>query len=138
MASGPQPAKHMRIAIIDLGTNTFNLLVAERDAVGTLRVLHSEEVPVFLGKGGIEKGLIATDAVERGLTPMLHSEHESHHWIRNVGWYGTHRPVSAIKKLFDISDPGDEAVWIRRPTFTKPMLVMDIAAASIHPTATRP
>ncbi len=44
----------MRTAIIDIGTNTFNLLVCERkDGLG---ILHAEELPVFLGKGGIESG----------------------------------------------------------------------------------
>ena len=47
----------MTQAIIDLGTNTFNLLVFEHGAAG-LRILHSSELPVFLGKGGIEKGVI--------------------------------------------------------------------------------
>jgi exopolyphosphatase/guanosine-5'-triphosphate,3'-diphosphate pyrophosphatase len=59
----------MRSAIIDLGTNTFNLLVHEQGSDG-LVVFHSEEVPVFLGKGGIEKGIIAPDAFERGLVAL--------------------------------------------------------------------
>lgn len=57
----------MRVAVLDLGTNTFNLLVAERDGGEGLHVVHSEEIPVFLGKGGIEKGLIVEDAFARGL-----------------------------------------------------------------------
>lgn len=52
----------MRKAIIDLGTNTFNLLVFDPG----MEVVHSEEVPVFLGRGGIEHGVIAKDAMVRG------------------------------------------------------------------------
>lgn len=57
-------------AIIDLGTNTFNLLVYEGDPMAGLRMLHSEERPVFLGRGGIEHGLIAADAIERGMATL--------------------------------------------------------------------
>ncbi|MBK8339549.1 MAG: hypothetical protein IPK99_05875 [Flavobacteriales bacterium] len=67
MSLSPLP---VRVAVLDLGTNTFNLLVAERDTDGALRVLHSEEIPVFLGKGGIEKGVIAEDAFARGLEAL--------------------------------------------------------------------
>lgn len=56
-------------AIIDLGTNTFNLLVYEQGEAG-LRVVKSVELPVFLGKGGIEKGVIAEDAFVRGLEAL--------------------------------------------------------------------
>lgn len=59
----------MRSAIIDLGTNTFNLLVYERGAEG-LRIVHSAELPVFLGKGGIEQGLISDEAFERGMVAL--------------------------------------------------------------------
>ncbi|MBL7952013.1 MAG: hypothetical protein JNM62_09860 [Flavobacteriales bacterium] len=63
-------AHNARAAIIDLGTNTFNLLVYERDEVRGLRIIHSEERPVFLGRGGIEKGIIAGDAMERGMSTL--------------------------------------------------------------------
>ncbi|MFN3875605.1 MAG: hypothetical protein ACK4L7_06805, partial [Flavobacteriales bacterium] len=56
-------------AIIDLGTNTFNLLVYEHGPAG-LRLVKSVELPVFLGKGGIEKGMIAADAFARGLEAL--------------------------------------------------------------------
>jgi exopolyphosphatase/guanosine-5'-triphosphate,3'-diphosphate pyrophosphatase len=56
----------MKIAVIDLGTNTFDLLVASRSLNGRLIVHHEEEAPVFLGRGGIEKGMIAEDAFARG------------------------------------------------------------------------
>ena len=59
----------MRSAIIDLGTNTFNLLVFDRGTEG-MRILFSEELPVFLGKGGIEKGMIVADAFARGMEAL--------------------------------------------------------------------
>ncbi|MFT3884066.1 MAG: hypothetical protein QM724_01160 [Flavobacteriales bacterium] len=57
----------MKIAVIDLGTNTFNLLVGEGG--DGLRMLHSEEVGVFLGQG-IEQGVIAPEALERGMQAL--------------------------------------------------------------------
>lgn len=57
-------------AIIDLGTNTFNLLVYDRNDLSGLRIIHSEEWPVFLGRGGIEKGMINADAMERGMATL--------------------------------------------------------------------
>jgi exopolyphosphatase/guanosine-5'-triphosphate,3'-diphosphate pyrophosphatase len=60
----------MRSAIIDLGTNTFNLLVFEQLPDQPMRIVASVERPVFLGRGGIEKGEITTDAFERGLEAL--------------------------------------------------------------------
>jgi len=56
-------------AIIDLGTNTFKLLVCDRSE-GRLHVIHREELPVYLGRGGIEQGVIAADAMERGMEAL--------------------------------------------------------------------
>ena len=55
-----------RVAVIDLGTNTFNLLIADVFAA-TFDVIHSEKEGVALGMGGINQGIIASDAFQRGL-----------------------------------------------------------------------
>ncbi|MCO6483168.1 MAG: hypothetical protein J5I62_10280 [Flavobacteriales bacterium] len=62
----------MRVGVIDLGTNTFKLLVAERPegAGNGLRIIHSEEVGVFLGRGGIERNMIADEAAARGIDTL--------------------------------------------------------------------
>jgi exopolyphosphatase/guanosine-5'-triphosphate,3'-diphosphate pyrophosphatase len=57
------------VAVMDLGTNTFHLLIAEANIDDPKELLHLYE-PVRLGKGGINKGLIQPDAFERGLTTM--------------------------------------------------------------------
>ncbi len=57
----------MRIAVIDLGTNTFNLLVAESDPFKGFEALYNEKLPVKLGEGGINKGIIAEPAFIRGI-----------------------------------------------------------------------
>ncbi len=44
----------MRLAIIDLGTNTFNLLIAEKKE-GIAKKIFKTKIPVRLGEGGLEK-----------------------------------------------------------------------------------
>ncbi|MDX9852292.1 MAG: hypothetical protein RBS81_00710 [Tenuifilaceae bacterium] len=57
----------MNIAIIDLGTNTFNLLVAETKGNGSYEIIHSGKLGVKLGEGGINRKLITAEAQTRGL-----------------------------------------------------------------------
>jgi exopolyphosphatase/guanosine-5'-triphosphate,3'-diphosphate pyrophosphatase len=56
-----------RIAIIDLGTNTFNLLVAELFPDSTYKVLFKTKAVSKLGEGGINLGLILPVPFRRGL-----------------------------------------------------------------------
>jgi exopolyphosphatase / guanosine-5'-triphosphate,3'-diphosphate pyrophosphatase len=57
------------IAVMDLGTNTFHLLIAEGDP-NNPNILFQNTKPVKLGEGGINKGLIASSAYERGIKAM--------------------------------------------------------------------
>jgi exopolyphosphatase / guanosine-5'-triphosphate,3'-diphosphate pyrophosphatase len=56
-----------RIAIIDLGTNTFNLLIASVNPDKTYTTLFQTKISVKLGEGGIGKGFIAPEAFQRGI-----------------------------------------------------------------------
>ena len=60
----------MRIAVIDLGTNTFNLLIAESRNDGGFTALYNEKLPVRLGEGGINSGVILPAAYMRGIEAM--------------------------------------------------------------------
>jgi exopolyphosphatase/guanosine-5'-triphosphate,3'-diphosphate pyrophosphatase len=60
----------MKRAIIDLGTNTFNLLIGEVDN-GHLNRLRTEKEAVLLGMNGINHGTIAEEAWLRGLQSLL-------------------------------------------------------------------
>lgn len=60
----------MRVAVIDLGTNTFNLLIAETTAEGSFVTIYNEKLPVRLGEGGINSGIIQPAAYMRGLEAM--------------------------------------------------------------------
>lgn len=59
----------MKKGIIDIGTNTFHLLIA--DTSSNNEVLHREKVAVRIGKDGISSGKIAEDAIERAVKTLL-------------------------------------------------------------------
>ena len=142
----------MRLSIIDLGTNTFNLLVAERDAAGNLHVLHTEERAVFLGRGGIEQGVLTEEATERGFTVLRAFAGKSREMgAERITGFGTSALrnaqngrtfTSRAKSELDIAItiiPGDEEADLildgvrQAVTFTgKPTVVMDIGGGSIE------
>jgi len=59
----------LKVAIIDLGTNTFNLLIAEVEA-STFQVLFATKEAVKIGEGGILNGVISDDAIERAMRAL--------------------------------------------------------------------
>lgn len=142
----------MRVAVIDLGTNTFNLLVAEGDATGRLKILHEEERAVFLGRGGIEQGVLTPEAMERGLSVLRGFVDRSRELgAERVSGFGTSALRNArnaldftarVKRELDVDItiiPGEEEADLilegvrQAVTFTaKPMLVMDIGGGSIE------
>jgi exopolyphosphatase/guanosine-5'-triphosphate,3'-diphosphate pyrophosphatase len=72
------------IAVMDLGTNTFHLLIAEGDP-NNPNILFQTTNPVKLGEGGINKGLIASAAYERGVKAMQEfSEEIAKHNVKQV------------------------------------------------------
>jgi len=60
---------HERIAIIDMGTNTFHLLVAEWQA-NRFQFIHQEKQAVKIGVGGINEGVITEAAIARALDTL--------------------------------------------------------------------
>ena len=54
---------------MDLGTNTFHLLIAEGEISNFREIVH-EHIAVKLGEGGINKGMILPAPFERGITTM--------------------------------------------------------------------
>jgi len=57
-------------AVLDLGTNTFHLLVAELTIDGAWKKIIHKKITVKLGKGGIDKNFIAPDAFNRGINAL--------------------------------------------------------------------
>lgn len=135
-----------RLAIFDLGTNTFNLLV--RDADGSL--LRSEKLPVKLGAGGLRSDEISPDAEERAIAAM----HQHKAWAREAGASrGYAFATSAMRSTrngadvaarieretgipVNIIDGDQEAAFIAAgvaqawPERNKPRLIMDIGGGS--------
>lgn len=60
----------MRFAVIDLGTNTFNLLIAENAAGKTFTKLFNTKIPVKLGDVSINAGYISEAAFQRGIKAL--------------------------------------------------------------------
>ena len=58
-----------RFAVMDLGTNTFHLLIAKGDINNFREIVH-EQVAVKLGEGGINRGMILPAPFERGISTM--------------------------------------------------------------------
>ncbi|MCU0383961.1 MAG: exopolyphosphatase [Cyclobacteriaceae bacterium] len=59
----------VKAAIIDLGTNTFHLLIAQRKG-RAFEFIHRERVAVRLGQKGINQGTIRPDALERAVKAL--------------------------------------------------------------------
>ncbi|HHG85487.1 MAG TPA: phosphatase, partial [Bacteroidetes bacterium] len=58
------------LAIIDLGTNTFHLLIVEIDDRDDYRITDKHKEPVKLGEGGITAGKIGEKAFSRGIKAL--------------------------------------------------------------------
>jgi exopolyphosphatase/guanosine-5'-triphosphate,3'-diphosphate pyrophosphatase len=79
----------MRAAILDFGTNTFNLLIAEKDGEG-FRVLYDGKEAVKLGRGGINKKIITPEAMERGFTAISrHMKTIAEYGVQEIHAYAT-------------------------------------------------
>lgn len=89
-----------QVAVLDLGTNTFNLLIAEKSKTGH-SVVYKKKKPVRLGEGGIQDNIITPEAWERGLNAL--EEHKSaivHHGVSQVYAFAT----SAIRSASNGQD----------------------------------
>ena len=60
----------MKIAIIDIGTNTFKLMIARVHENGQFTVIFKEKIPVKLGEGGINNQVISHSPFQRGIKAM--------------------------------------------------------------------
>lgn len=60
----------MRMAVIDCGTNTFNLLIVEFDNQKKYSKIFNTRIPVKLGQGSINEGYIGEEPFQRGIEAM--------------------------------------------------------------------
>ncbi|MEY4572172.1 MAG: hypothetical protein RLZ10_1398 [Bacteroidota bacterium] len=141
-------AKINRKAVIDLGTNTFNLLIAEL-IEGKWRRVHSEKDGVALGMGGINQKMITDDAMDRAEKALLHFKEVAHSFgVQEIKAIGTsairdaknqHDFVERIRTNVGIDinviSGDEEADYIYQGVrktidFEKPSLIMDIGGGS--------
>jgi exopolyphosphatase/guanosine-5'-triphosphate,3'-diphosphate pyrophosphatase len=79
-----------RIAIIDLGTNTFNLLIAEAQGLSSYHILYCTKEGVKLGAGGINRRHITEAAAKRGIEAVArHFERIKPYKVDKVVAYAT-------------------------------------------------
>lgn len=141
----------MRKAILDLGTNTFHLLIGEvKD--GMLLREYEEQLPVKIGKGGIEKGLITEEAQERALKALTYFRDKAQSFgIGQIKAIGTsairnalngHTFIERVRQQTEIqitSIDGDteaslifKGVMASMQLTNEPVWVMDIGGGSVE------
>ncbi|MCC5918742.1 MAG: hypothetical protein JJU02_15590 [Cryomorphaceae bacterium] len=137
----------MILAIIDLGTNTFNLLVYDTEKQV---YLENRKVAVHLGKGGLKAGMLMPDSVERGIACIKeHLKLAAQHGAEECHAFACSAVRSAknrdefVEEVFQktglkvkVLSGEEEAEWIFKgvklaiPIGEKPVLVMDIGGGS--------
>lgn len=144
----------MKQAVIDLGTNTFHLLIAETSKKGIDTILLKENRFVQIGKGGINDGKIAPEAMQRAVATLLYFKEQLDKFeidVKNVKAIATSAIRSAANQAdflaevkektginIQIIDGNQEATYIyegvkRATNIGKtPVLVMDIGGGSVE------
>lgn len=140
----------MRKAIIDIGTNIFNLLIADTDGKTFQRIYHTKR-GVGFGINGINQHRLAADAQERAMEALRHFKSECDRFqVDEIIAIGTsalrtadnrHEFIQRVQSELSFSIQlitGDqEAKWIYqgvKQTFeiTEKTLIVDIGGGSIE------
>lgn len=143
-------SRHANVAIVDMGTNTFHLLIAEMGSKP--KILVREREAVKLGKGGINKNIISDDGFTRGLDTLRRFKSIiDEHGVRKTLAFGTSavRNASNGKHFIDtirttigfdarIIDGNEEADYIYRGVRAaldlgkETSLIVDIGGGSVE------
>lgn len=101
----------MRVAIIDLGTNTCNLLIAETNKVG-FQILHQSKQLVKLGDDKIKTNEISPAATQRTIDAFqIHKRIIQKHTTEKVRVIATSAVRSAENKINYLEQLGDNSGW---------------------------
>jgi exopolyphosphatase/guanosine-5'-triphosphate,3'-diphosphate pyrophosphatase len=139
-----------RVAVVDLGTNTFNLLIAEVVEESDWKEVFRSSIPVKLAQGGIGRRTISRDRYFRGIDAMhIHRQSIANYQCETVLAYATSAVREAdngadfVEDIFQstgirvtIIDGQVEAELIHLgviqslPQQDTPVLVMDIGGGS--------
>jgi len=140
----------MKVALLDLGTNTFHLLIADIAIGGGYRKVYKKRVPVKLLKGSRHDNRIQQEAIERGMRALQDfSAKIAEHKVTKVNAFATSAVrsaangadfIQAVKEQTGIEVTlisGDqEAEYIYygvRPSIPmqqEPVLILDIGGGS--------
>jgi exopolyphosphatase/guanosine-5'-triphosphate,3'-diphosphate pyrophosphatase len=102
----------MRIAVIDLGTNTCNLLIAELFE-GNFEILHQSKQLVKLGDGKIKDNEISTEATQRTIDSFLsHKKYIQDFGAEQIRVIATSAVRTAENKVLYLEKLGDESGWL--------------------------
>lgn len=106
----------MKFAVIDLGTNTFNLLIVETSSSNkTFNTLFSTKISVKLGEKAINLGYIADTPFQRGIDALItFKNHITNYEVETVFAFAT----SAIRSASNGHDFVHEAFAITQINIT--------------------
>ncbi len=140
----------MIAAVIDCGTNTFNLLIAEYQVNGKHRIILNTKKSVKLGEGGLADNKIAPQAFQRGIKTFTELYAIARDYkvdtIKAVATSAVRSSMNGpdfVKKIFDktgviiqVLNGDTEAQYIFKGVnlaledLNNPVLVMDIGGGS--------
>lgn len=140
-----------KLAVIDLGTNTFQLMIAEING-GKNHILHHEKVGVKLGRSGINRNIIQEDAIDRAVAALQNFKSKiDREGVSSVYAFGTsafrnatnaHRVIEKIKSSTGIHvtiiSGDEEATLIYKgiqaalELGNETSLIVDIGAGSVE------
>jgi len=91
----------MKVAVIDMGTNTFHLLIVDVESKSHFSTIYREKVAVKIGKKGIMHGKITDEAYERAINAVSDFKVEiNKHKVESI--YAT--ATSAIRNAINGKD----------------------------------
>lgn len=103
----------MNVAVIDLGTNTFHLLIVKVRQDGTYVKLFKTKNAVKLGKGGITQNIIAPEPYRAGIeTIKRYKEIIDRYNVRKIFAFGT-SSIRSAENAEDFIDDVKEATGIQ-------------------------
>jgi len=98
-----------RIAIIDIGTNTFNLLVVDRTFTD-FKIIYKERIGVGLGHKGINNSNIAPEAFKRGIETLIRYRKKCNELnVSSICAIGTSAVRNACNKMDFIKSASEDA-----------------------------
>ena len=139
----------MKIAVIDLGTNTCNLLIAEINS-SEFKILHQSKQLVKLGDGKIKSNEISNEATHRTIQSFLtHKQIIKNFQVDKVKCIATSAVRTAANKIQFLEEIGEKTGWTVKVVsgekeaelifngvllavneFTEPSVILDIGGGS--------